>query len=238
KAYRPESIPMDRLAKYMLGYAALLGNEKSVHFDRLESGSTRIVAAVEFEDIPKVRTRLDSAKRGDAPSDVLKAQGELDKLLADDNASGYIEEETDTGSAKVIAFPGATKPRPVQYGPFTQEGSLDGVLTSITGADDTIHVQLQNGSLKYTGIVCNEDIGRRLGKHFREPVRIHGSGRWLREEDGTWTLRSFRIESFSVLKNDDLRDVVDQLRAVRGSEWGDDPLAKLEDMRSDKNGMH
>lgn len=234
KAYTPETIPMARLAQYMRSFAGLIGHEheSAVHFDRLAEGSTQLVSRVDHEEVPKVRASLDALARGEASVERIKAQEDLDALLAADNATGFVYEDEDPG-AKIIDFPGVTRPRPFEYGPVRQEGTLDGVLVSIGGADKTIHIRLQNGDLKYTGLETDRDTARHLAKHLFEPVRVFGTGNWLRGADGTWTLKRFKIQGFDVLRQDDLRDVVDDLRAVEGSEWStlDDPLATLRALR-------
>ena len=67
-AYSPETIPMAKLAEYMADFAALLGKDNAVHFADLKKGSTQLVARVEFEDVPKVTTRLQDIRRGNPPS--------------------------------------------------------------------------------------------------------------------------------------------------------------------------
>jgi hypothetical protein len=240
-AYSPESIPMAKLAHYMADFAALLGNEHRVHFDHLEPGSTGIVIRVEPEDVPKVTNRLHDLRRGNASKDLLKIAAEIDNRLANDNAVGRILEEGGGGAPiELFAFAGRTRPKPQSYGPFTQEGHLDGVLIGVGGKDETISVRLQNGDATYTGCDTTRAIARELGKHLFEPVRIYGSGRWMREADGHWNLIRFRIHRFDVLEKGSLRDTVLALRAVSGSGWKDieDPLAELNDLRRDKDELH
>lgn len=239
KAYSPETIPMGRLAKYMQAFAAMLGNEHGVHFDQLKPGSTQLVSRIDREEIPKVDEQLERVRRKEASQDALKAWDEIDRLLADDNATGYVY-EGESPTAQIIEFPGVKRPKPVKYGPFTQEGSIDGILVSVTGADQIIHVQLQNGDLKYTGIETDRETARRLARHFFEPIRLHGAGRWMREENGDWSLRRFRVNSFDVLKNQDLAEAVQELRGAKGSGWAemDDPIAALDDLRDGKDGLH
>lgn len=239
KAFSPETIPMARLAQYMQNLAAMLGHETAVHFDMLKPGSTQLVTRVDHEDVPKVAKQLAQVKSGEGSTEATKAQTELDRLLAEDNATGYIYAGDDQ-SAEIIAFPGANRTRPVSYGPFNQEGSLDGVLISVGGADQTVHLQLQNGDIKYTGIDTNRDTARRLAKHMYEPVRIFGTGRWLRDQDGNWLLKKFKVENFTVLQADDLKEAVSQLRKVEGSDWSgmDDPKSALKALREKGNGLH
>ncbi len=239
KAYSPKTIPMGRLAKYMQAFAAMLGNEHGVHFDQLKPGSTQLVSRIDREEIPKVDEQLERVRRREAGQDALKAWNEIDRLLADDNATGYVY-EGESPTAQIIEFPGVKRPKPVKYGPFTQEGSIDGILISVTGADQTIHLQLQNGELKYTGIETDRETARRLGHHLFEPIRLHGSGRWMREEDGIWTLKRFRVATFAILKNHDLAEAVEDMRAAQGSHWAemDEPIAALDELRDGKDGLH
>lgn len=230
---------MARLAQYMQQLAAFLGHETGVHFDTLLDGSTQLVSRVDHEEVPKVANHLIKIRQGEGPAEAVKAQAEIDRLLAEDNASGFLYEDDNKG-AQVIEFPGVKRERPVSYGPFNQEGSLDGILISVGGADQTVHVQLQNGEIKYTGIDTNRETARRLAKHMYEPVRIVGTGRWIREASGHWSLKKFRIDSFYVLADDDLRDAVQELREVEGSDWQnlEDPIVALRAMRDKDAGFH
>ncbi len=238
-AYSPQTIPMARLALYMQNLALLLGHENAVHFKGLKAGSTQVVTIVDHEDVPKVETQLTRIRRGEGGAEANRAQSELDRLLADDNATGFLFEGDDS-STKIIGFPGAARPKPTTYGPFNQEGSLDGILISVGGADQTVHLQLQNGDVKYTGIDTNRETARQLARHMYEPVRIFGTGRWFRDEDGNWLLRKFRVESYTVLEPQDLKEAIDQMRSVEGSGWKamDDPLSTLRALRDVDNGPH
>ena len=238
-AYSPETIPMARLAQYMQSLADMLGHDAAVHFDGLRAGCTPLVSRIDYEQVPKVGAVLDALLRGEGAPETAKAQEAIDKLLADDNATGFLYEDDDPG-ATIITFPGATRPRPMQYGPIKQEGSLDGILVSVGGADRTVHIRLQQGDLKFSNIDTDRETARRLGKYLFEPIRVFGTGSWLREEDGSWTLKRFKVDSFEALKADDLRDVIEDLRSVEGSEWvkQDDALGKLRAMRDEGNGPH
>lgn len=241
-AYSPETIPMAKLAEYMADFAALLGRENAVHFVGLEKGSTKLAARVEFEDVPKVTTRLHDIQRGNPPKDAVKVFAQIDDRLANDNAIGriFVEGSEGTADAELLTFPGRDRPRAQSYGPFTQEGTLDGVLISVGGKDETVPLRLQNGDTTYTNCDTTRTLARELGKHLFEPIRIHGSGRWMREADGAWTLSRFRVHRFEVLAKDSLRDSVAVLRAVRGSGWKnmDAPLAELDDLRRDQDELH
>ena len=241
-AYSPESIPMAKLAEYMADFAALLGRENAVHFDGLEPGSTKLAALVEYEDLPKVTTRLEDLRRGNPSKDAAKAFDQLDARLANDNSIGRILLEGDEGATptELLILPGRDRPKVPSYGPFTQEGTLDGLLISVGGKDETISLRLQNGETTYSKCETTRTLARELGRHLFEPIRIHGTGRWMRETDGTWSLMHFRVHRFDVLAKDSLREAVTALRAVRGTGWHEiaDPLAELDDLRNQKDELH
>jgi hypothetical protein len=241
-AYSPETIPMAKLAEYMADFAALLGKDNAVHFAGLEPGSTKLAALVEFEDVPKVTSRLNDIRRGSPPKDAVKLFGQIDAKLANDNAIGRIllEEGEGAAAAELLAFPGRERPKTQSWGPFNEEGTLDGLLISVGGKDETVPLRLQNGDTTYSNCDSTRTIARELGKHLFEPVRVFGTGRWTREPDGAWTLLRFKVHRFEVLGKDSLRDTVTALRAVRGSEWKTMayPSAELADLRSDQDELH
>ena len=239
-AFLPETIPMARLAEYIGGVAALLGHEKSVHFVRLDAGSLEVVHCVDLADQPKVAGRLEALQRGDGSTDAIKAFRRLDDMLAQDNAVGVL---TGREKAVIIEFPGKTRPRPVEYGAFSQQGSFDGIPVKVGGLLDAVPVHLQE--IGPNPLVHNCSASRALAKEiagylFERPIRVHGTGKWRREANGAWTLVRFTISSFDILDDAPLDVVVAKLRSIPGSGWAkiDDPLAALRAIRDGENSVH
>lgn len=232
-----ESLPMARLAEYMAELARLLGEQERVHFSQLERGSAVLVSYVDEPAAPKVTERLAKVQAGTGPKDALKAYMALDNMLAKDNAVGTL---VSSQSAEIIPFPGRTRPKPVRYGPFRERGSLDGVVIRVGGRDETVPVHLLDGERL---ILCqtNRDLSKRLASHYLgSTVRVHGTGKWVREEDGSWQLLEFQIEEFETLDDSPLAEVVEKLRAVEGGRWASDPdtLGDLLSLRRDKGSQH
>lgn len=237
-AYTPETIPMGKLAEYMADFAVLLGRENDVHFEQLLSGSTQLAARVAFEDVPKITTRLTDIRRGAPPKDAVRIFGEIDDRLANDNAIGRIFLERDEGAdlrVDLLDFPGRTRPQLPSYGPFNETGSLDGILIAVGGTTSEIPVHLRSEETTFSECRTTRDLARSLAKHLFEPMRVFGTGRWVREPNGNWSLKRFKIDRFEELETASLRDVVTRLRAVRGSGWENvaDPLAELADLRNE-----
>ena len=145
------------------------------------------------------------------------------------------------GESNVIEFPGRNRPKPVRYGPFREVGTLDGRIIRIGGRDETIPVWLKDGDVEYHCNVRGEEVARRLAHYYLNGVvRLHGSGKWLREENGTWTLQQFDIDDFEVLDDSPLAELVGKLRAVEGSKWheSDDALSDILGLRRDERDRH
>lgn len=227
--FTPDTLPMWRLAEYMGELAQLLGEREHVHFERLEPGSAVLVSRVDVMAVPKVVTRMQKLRDGSAAEEVFKAFKRLDSMLESDNA---IAQLIDAFGTEVIAFPGRNRPKPVIFGPFKQEGSLDGVLVRIGVKGKIASAQLSDGERSYTCELSRE-LAKKVAGHLFSPLRVYGHGRWLRDGEGAWHLDSFKVESFDVLDDRPLSELVAELHAVAGSGWDelDDPMGELARLR-------
>ena len=105
------------------------------------------------------------------------------------------------------------------YGPFRERGTLDGVVTRVGGKDDTVPVHLLESD-KVHVCAANREVARRLAPHLLGAIlRVHGEGRWERDQHGNWTLLRFEIRDFEQLDDVPLAEAVKRLRAVEGSGW-------------------
>jgi hypothetical protein len=228
--YTPETLPMKRLAEYMMQFAELLGEPERVHFVDLERGSAVLRARIEQTAVPTVTLRLAEASRGQGDPVALRALRELDDMLANDNAVGHVLDEQ---GAQIIAFEGRNRLRPLEYGPFRENGVLEGVVIKVGGAGAAVPIWLQDRDVIYKKCTAKRAIARQLSKHFdRQLLRVSGSGSWMRLATGAWAMRSFEIKDFEPLDNAPLAEIIRQLHSVGGADWGEDPIADLAELRS------
>jgi hypothetical protein len=103
-AFTPDTLPMSRLAEYLKPFAAMLGGEANVHFDRVFEGSAACSAFVEPQDAPKVRERVQGISSKTAPKSAMKAYADIDDLLAKDNASRCLQADGRIRTANVDRF--------------------------------------------------------------------------------------------------------------------------------------
>ena len=227
--YTPETLPMERLAEYMLRFAKLLGEPERVHFVEVERGSAVLLARTEEVAVPKVERRLADAVRGQGDPVALKALQELDDMLANDNAVGQLIDE---GGAEIIAFQGRNRPKPLEYGPFREDGVLEGVVIKVGGKGETVPIWLQDSERTIHHCGARRPLARRLAKHYDGGLlRVSGTGSWVRLATAAWLMRSFEIKSFELLDDAPLADVIKRLQGVEGADWGDDPVTDLMRLR-------
>lgn len=244
KAFTPDSIPMLRLAEYMLEFSKLLANSSSVHFDRLETGSTIAVAKVEYEADPKVKSRLLSIKKSEADSDAVESFDRLNAMLRIDNATGRIFAANEDTFVEELYFPGKEIPFPQQIAPFMEPATIKALLYRIGGRDETAHAQLIDSSGRlWNGKLTKEQAAKMaaagnggLYKWFT----VSGNAKWTRTETNEWKLVDFQILDFHLLPNDSLSQDVEALRKIEGSTWGsvEDLDAFISESRNKDDGIH
>ena len=226
--FTPDTLPMARLAQYMAQFAELLGEQDRVHFVEVEHGSAVLRARIEEVAIPKVTRRLLEAAHGQGDPMALKALKVLDDMLANDNAVGQLLDEA---GAEVIAFAGRNRPKPLEYGPFREDGVLEGVVIKIGGMGESVPIWLQDNKRVHR-CSARRPLARRLAKHYDGGLlRVSGTGNWMRFDTGEWQMRSFEVRDFDILDDAPLADVIKRLQGVEGANWGDDPLADLKLLR-------
>ncbi|MEO9167946.1 MAG: hypothetical protein ABI230_06060 [Aestuariivirga sp.] len=226
-AYSPETFPMKKLGEYMAKLGALLGEESYIHFTRLISGSTGLGHKVQFEAYPKIKATLKSINDGTASPPIAAAYRDLNKMLKDDNASAkYVQSST---SAVILKFPGALEKEEETIS-VRQSGSIMGKLLRVGGADHTAHIQLEIGDKRLSKLESTREIASKLGHYLYQTVRLHGEGRWRRDEYGDWNVEQFTVHSFDNIKDVKLSDALDDINKT-AVDWGDSSLDDLLEMR-------
>lgn len=230
-AYSPDTMPMARLAEYMLGLASLMGSEANVHYKGTTQGSTVLNVDVEEGQAAQVQDRLRSINSGIAPADVQKAVAKLESLMRSDGARGTLSQE---GGERFFQFLGKDAIIAERIGPIREATTLEGELVRIGGKDRTVHALLVSADgREFKLSTTSRDTAKQLAAHLFCPIRVTGNGTWFRSENGDWELDDMRLESFDPLPPRTLMEAVSELRAVQGSGWREmvDPLAAANRMR-------
>jgi hypothetical protein len=215
-AFTPETMPMARLAEYLGALAKLLGHTEHTHFVRLEAGSAKLVHQVDAVDAPKVDTRLNGVRVGNAPKDALQAQRYLEELLVNDNAVATL---THAASGEVVLpFVGRERPKQIVLPAFRENTTLQGQIVRIGGKDETAHAALQDGDTYYAKIQMKRSLARQLAPHlYGQPVRLLGNGKFARQANGVWEMIEFRVDRFELLEDRPIGEALDAIRSVPGN---------------------
>jgi hypothetical protein len=229
----PHTIPMARLALYLVDLAQLLGYRDCVHLISVAEGSAMPVIHIDPEEVHRITQRIRHAQRGMGPQDANRAYKKIDNKLREDQASATIINFSE--KADVIEFPGIKSDLPQAYGPIRERVSLVGELKRVGGFDPTIpiHLQRADGAIFY----CDADalIAKQLAPLYARMVRVHGMATYSRGKEGEWKIDHFRIQSFDPepLSDEGFSTTIEKLRAVPGSEWPNivDPLEELRKIR-------
>jgi len=198
-AFTPDTLPMSRLAEYLKQFSELLGNDSSVHFDRVEKSSAALVSYSDHTATPKIRQRLEEIIEGTAPKPAIKSNATLDDMLLEDNAVGYV----DLDESKLIEFPGRKRAPQQRIGPVRRKSVLDGQIFQLGGKDDTINVHIRNPHNPNETHRCEVSIklARDLAPYFlADSVRLFGEGDWYRTDTG-WVMspNSYTASDFKPL---------------------------------------
>lgn len=233
-SYSPDDIPLERLGEYLSALGELLGENANVHFGGISKGSTIVTARVDHVAVPKVTERVRSVAAGDAPAGARKAHARIDQMLREDNATG----ELFGGPNNVIRvdFAGRNRVAPPIFGPIKQLGIIDGEIYRVEGRDATVHVGVMDGPRSYS-LEAPSTMGQQLAAHFRAgAVRFKGEGTWIRDENGEWQLRKFKIDAIEELDSAPASAAVAELRSIGAGGWAARPNAVKELLQERRDG--
>jgi hypothetical protein len=233
-AYTRETMPMKRLAEYLSGIAAVLGDDAHVHLVGIDEGSTVPIIQVDPEAEPKITERVHRAKNREGSADSHRAVDAINALLKKDNASAELVGPADN---KILYFPGARDNAELEWPSINQPTTLYGVPVWVGGLTPLSRVTLQDGTDEHVCLTDRETAAE-IGHHlYKGMLRVSGDGRWRKLPGGPWNLERYTISNFEVIKESTFDDVVQELRLVN-AEWKEhaDPLAELAAIRYGKGG--
>lgn len=232
--YTPDSLPMERLALYLGDLAKMLGEPESIHFVDITKGSAKLSWEVDGPAQPIIDGRIHDIAQGDADVLYLDAYRSLNRRLREDKTTAELFPE---GEAALLPFPGASAPEPVSFTGVPKVGSIDGIVIRVGGKREEINVGVQSSSGILSKCITSKSVAKALAGHlFDDELRLHGTGRWSRGEDGQWSLQKFVITHFEKLDASPVTEVFSDLRALSQDAWSGDSLwADAMDIRGRPN---
>lgn len=225
--FKPETLPMERLAKYLSELAKLLGEPNHVHFTSVDEGSAILRKQVDPVAKAKISKRLSSFRDFAGAS---KAYDKLNDLLKEDGATGNLE-----GLQNVLLkFPGKNLDDETILKLPYEHISLRGELVKIGGTDNTVPVEIRDASSGKVvrGSTVNKEIAKRLAACLFTPIEVSGIGQWHETAKDGWKLMGFKIQDFTKLDALSATALLKELQKLP-PERPHDPQIALKAMRED-----
>lgn len=226
----PDDMPLDKLADYIREFALILGKDNQPVFSSVSESSIMLRAKIPGHKQSHVDQRLLDAQRGDTQSGVSKHLLRLETMMLGDGISKA--EFLNSQQQVLISLHAANEP--VLYS-VSQSGEVDGEITGVMGADDTMHITLKEWGGRIVKLVADVQTGRELGHHLRTGiVRLYAHGQWNRTDAG-WKPdpKKCIVDRFEVLDESGIVEIFNELRAIPGNGWATepDPLALWRELR-------
>lgn len=222
----PETMPMSRLATYMVELARLMGSEENVHFYKLHDRSVGVAMHAPVEDIAVISPRIRAAAHNDN-AEASAAFRQLNKLLGED---GWKAELPLPRGGEVIQFPGTPK-NDKALRRVSQPTTIRGRLVRIEGAGDVVKIGLDMDGTLSARVSFSASNVHELGRHFHGYISVTGEGRWKRDDDGRWTLEDLKAVSFEPLDTSSLSDVLGRLRHLMPADEGEKLVRAVDELR-------
>jgi len=230
EGFNPNTRTLNAIGHYFIDFAKLLGVEACFH--SIGKGSTKVCAIVPGHAESAVRKRLLLVHSGAAKGESKQAYVSLlDRLAADAATKAAI---LDPGGANLLNFPIAGKATSQPISGLTRSGALQGIVIRVGGTGPVVPVHIQDVDGHIYLCEASRELAAQLGKSlFARTVRVFGSGTWLRDEKGVWSVQDFTISGIeNDLDESTLRTSLREIRKIDG-EWkaSEDPHAGLDRIR-------
>lgn len=231
----PEGIRMDRLGEYIALFAELLGLDNTPVFKGIKRASTGLKALVPPERRKQTHLRLVQSVQ-EPDSRAAKLARDLEQMLGQD---GIAEAQLLDANDNIVRLFVGMEPANEKLDRLFQEGTVDGTVTGLVGADDTMHLHLRDQrGVDFRLVIRDEALARDILRHFRQgTIRATIEGHWLRTEHG-WSPEANRctVSAFEVLEDTPLSQVFKELAELPGNGWAAGPGA--EEYWKELRGIH
>jgi hypothetical protein len=226
-----DTLPIAVLAEYLKEFAALIGEGARPVLNGIVRGSVIVRVRQAGEHPAYTRNRLQQAAN-DPLGPGGRSYTRISDLMAKNGARGDI---IDRQENTVVAFPGIAESSIAEPDLIIFDtGTLDGHVVGVSGADDTVHLRLQDqGGVEHKVTLRDITMARTLAARFRAgPVRVYVHGTWKRSPDGKWEAHQVYADQVEDLDESTAKEVFDTLRSIKTG-WTDveDPLRELAEIR-------
>lgn len=228
---RPDDFTIERLAQYLRVLSDLAGGQGKVRIKKITPGSVKADMVVERSYYPRFVERLTTAKNSDRASVAIrKTVCDLEEMISDDHVSAEIR----AGRQKLFYLQSTKRETGPVVGPVIQRITVRGQIIGLEGKDQTKHVRLAEYGTRREihGELRDMQLATNLTKYlWGDVLDLTGMARMMRHPNGTWEMRSFRVDGVQHLEDVLPSKALEGVRAAFGNMAGPDALAVLKDLR-------
>jgi hypothetical protein len=227
--YTPETMPLDRLMKYLEQLSIVLGNPGDLHLVGVEKGSTRPVLAMRHDVAVKARHHAREVAEGGGSARRREAFYTIRRMVAEDGGTPAVLKAPK--GAVILKFPSVDIGQDQVINSLRQPTSVEGTLVRVGGIGENAQLLIQelNGNV-IAGCTASRPVAQEMAHLIYHAIRVSGIGSWHRNEEGKWEIARLHVQSFEPLDESEIEDVVAKLRAVN-VKWPADSLEQLQAMR-------
>ena len=209
-AYRPDTMPLDRLLDYLTQIGALLGASQDMHLVRIDESSTRPVLRMPVPAATRARESIQNVRAGRGTAKQRDAHKTIRKMVRlDGGGPAALKDRTGI----LIDF----EPElcvPVLS--LRQPTTFDGSLMRIGGAGDYTPILMQSlHGETASGFLAPRMLAKEMARFLFDPLRLAGIGDWERSAEGEWALTKMVIQSFEPMTDRSLEDAVNDLQRLK-----------------------
>lgn len=225
-AYTPETMPFDRLMEYLKQIVIIIGGARDFHLIGIRKSSTTPLFLVPKRAALEAREKAAQVRRGEGTREQTRAYNKVSRMLRRDARDAGRPAVLKSPHKVILEIPVAPEEINIISG-VRQATNVDGALIRIGGASEYATLQMQDieGNI-LSRLTASRLLAKEMAKLIYEPIRVNGIGIWSRTNEGVWHLDKMQVQSYEVLEDESLTDVIEKLRALRVT-WPDDADERL-----------
>jgi len=232
EGFTPDTIPMRRLAEYMLQVSKLFGSEEKIRFERVENNCVALVNKVPAAHSGKIQSRIRAIGRGEGSFDAKSANSRINQMLYEDEASARIK----TNGAIILRFPGNVIPEAADAS-MSGPASLTGYFYSLSENQKgevkaKLRIVSSDNKSRTVDAVCDSALADNVKALLFNHVRVTGVAEWFRTDKGEWRAENIKVNNATKINTANLQTAVQNIRSAN-VKWSKDPLKFQNELEAD-----
>ena len=196
--------------RYLQEIGDIVGVAHDMHLVRIDASSTKPVFKMPAPMAIEAREQAVNVQRGEGTIRQRRAYERIRHMVRRDGGRpASLKDRTGV----ILSFPPEPETSPIVG--IRQATAFDGILLRVGGAGEFTPILMQgwNGEV-YSGFSAARSLAKEMAPRIFDPIRVSGIASWDRNQSGEWVLGKMLIQTYEPLENENLEEVLRQLRAA------------------------